>query len=153
MKKYFKFGDLIIFVVMIIIVLSVFFFVFKKYNVKSEDTNIKIMYKNETIDVISAKEIFQNDKEYRYVIEGIDDKIYVYKNDILLKTINNQNKDDFKNIINMENNKVYMEDATCKNKDCMKTIIDDKSHLPIICTNGISVIISDANNDIDIIAQ
>ena len=43
MKKYFKFGDLIIFVVMIIIVLSVFFFVFKKYNVKSEDTNIKIM--------------------------------------------------------------------------------------------------------------
>ena len=153
MKKYFKIGDLFVLVIMIVLVLSVFFFVFKRYNIKSEDANIKIMYKNETIDIINKKEIFQSNNQYRYVIEGIDDKIYVYKNDVLFKTINNLNNDDFKNIINMENNKIYMEDATCKNKDCMKTIISNNSYLPIICTNGISVIISNDNNDIDIIAQ
>ena len=153
MKKYFKIGDLFIFIAVIILVLSIFFFVFRKYNHKSEDANIQIMYKNEVIDVIQCKEIFQEDKEYIYVINGIDDKIYIYKNDVLFKTIDNKNNNDFNNVIKMKDNKIYMEEASCKNKDCMKTIITSNSNLPIICTNGISIVISNESSDIDIIAQ
>lgn len=150
MKKYLKIGDFIIFAFVIIIIIMLFIFIFKD---KYESSIVCISFKNEVIDEIDRNEIFDSNIETKYVIEYVkeDKKIYIYKNDTLFKEIINDDENSFRNVIVINNEGIKMAEASCKNKDCMRTIITKNSTLPIVCTNGIIIKLVDKDSKIDVI--
>lgn len=138
-----KLADILIIISIIIIIISIFLFSFKKYKVDLNDSYIEIIYKNEVVVKTQVNE------EAEYEIKSSDDlkNVLIYKNDILIKSLNITVNDDFYNIIIIKDGVIHMDDASCKNKDCMKTEINETHTLPIICTNGVTIKVV-SNDDI-----
>lgn len=147
-NKYFKLGDFIIIGTIVIIIILVFVMALNKYSVNIDDAIVEIVYKNEV--VVEAK----IDENAKYTIKSADDltKVLIYKNDVLIKEIKVYLNDDFYNIIVISDSTIHMEDASCKNKECMKTDIDQNHTLPIICTNGVVVRLVEDDGDVDVIS-
>ena len=152
MKKYIKLGDIIAFISLIIICVIIFFLVVR--GKKINDGLIEISFKNEIIDEIDFDKVFIEKQEITYRIDYIpsDNKIYVYKNDVLKSEINYQGTKDFHNTILVKDGTIKMIEASCSGKDCMKMEINKNKTLPIVCTNGVNVRIKNKNSEIDIVS-
>ncbi len=113
-------------------VVSIFcvFFVLSRTN--DEFNAVEIRYHNEVIANVDVN------FEATYKIECIDNKISLYREDVLIKQLDVDDKDFF-NTFKITNKRVEMIDASCNGKDCEKMYITSKHMLPIICTNGVSI--------------
>ncbi len=139
--------DYIIISFVLIFILILYLFLYKPYiNNTNDDTKIEIIVNNEYIDTISIIDI-----NCIYEIKSDKNLIYIYKNDILLKSIDNEKNIIIYNKIQITNNSVKVIDSNCKGKDCMFMEINIHKKLPIICTNGVIIKIVKNNNDSDII--
>ena len=116
----------------------------RKYDINND---IQIIINNEIIDNLSI-----NDNN-TYLINSDDLYIYVYKNGSLIKTIDNKHKKNIFNIITIDSSKIKMKESNCLGKDCMHMEINENHKLPIICTNGIVIKISNNDNKSDILIK
>ena len=120
------------------------FIIFLLFNDTSNSNTIQIIINNEVIEELDI----YNNTEYR--IQSDEYNIYIYKNKVLIKKIDNEAKKDIYNVITIENSKVIMSESNCKGKDCMHMEITLDKKLPIICTNGVVIKISNNDNKSDI---
>jgi len=138
MKKY----DFLI--VSIVFIFACFIYII--FNINKTDSNtIQIIINNEIIDEL---DIYNN---ISYIIESNDSEILIYKNNKLIKIIKNTYHKDIYNIITIKDSKVTMSQSNCSGKDCTYMEISQNKKLPIICTNGIVIKISNNTNSSDII--
>lgn len=137
MKKY----DFLI--VGIVLIFSCFIYVL--FNNKTNSNTIQVIINNEVIDEI---DIYDN---LSYIIDSNDSEIIIYKNNKLIRTIKNTYRKDIYNVIIIKDSKVIMSQSNCSGKDCMYMEISQDKKLPIICTNGIVIKISNNDNKSDII--
>lgn len=127
MKKW----DYII-VIICLAVVSIFcvFFVISRTN--NDFEAVEVRYHNEVLEKVDVN------IDAIYKIECVENKLSLYKDDVLIKQMSVNSKD-FSNTFKISNQRVEMIDATCPGKDCEKMYINSKHMLPIICTNGISI--------------
>lgn len=137
--------DYLIIALIFVFITMIYMFIYRPYISKSSD-KIQLIINNEEIDNFYLYE------EITYEIKSINNQILIYKNDSLLKTIDNKNIKNIYNKIKIENRKVQVIDSNCIHKDCMNMEIKDTNKLPIICTNGITIKYkTKSNNTSDII--
>lgn len=137
MKKY----DFLI----VLIVLAFVSIIYISFNITDKTNIVEIIINNEIIDEVNIYE------DNIYLIESDTEFIYIYKNNNLFKKIDNKYKKNIHNIITINNKVTKMTQSNCKGKDCMYMEINDIINLPIICTNGIVVKVSNNTNKSDII--
>ena len=138
-----KLDFLILFGVLLFI--SIIFLLFKTNNYTNND--IQIIVNNELIDNLTI-----NDNN-TYLINSDDLYIYIYKNKVLIKKIENKYKRNIYNIITIDKSTIKMKESNCAGKDCMYMEINENHKLPIICTNGIVIKISNNDNKSDILIK
>lgn len=137
--------DYLIIALIFVFITMIYMFIYRPYISKSSD-KIQLIINNEEIDSFYLYE------EITYEIKSINNQILIYKNDSLLKTIDNKNIKNIYNKIKIEDRKVQVIDSNCIHKDCMNMEIKDTNKLPIICTNGITIKYkTKSNNTSDII--
>ena len=125
-KKIFKLADIIIIMIIILIIITIFLLSLNKYKININSAKVEILYQNEILITTD----FNNEGNYKII--GDEEEVRLYKDDVLIKTISNSNKNVFHNEIVLEKDHIHMSDASCKNKDCMRTTIDKNHNLPII---------------------
>ena len=142
MVKKIKKGDIIVFISIVIISILLFLPALLKYTNKSDIVSIN--YKGEELYQFNLND------DAVFIIKTNEDKIELYKDDALIKTINGATKNIY-NEIKVSNGIVKMQNANCPHQDCMRIVIDSRHHNSIICVNGI-IITKVNNNDIDVMA-
>ena len=135
MKK----SDILIISIVFMLILSLVFI--NTLNNKDEYT-IQLIVNNEYIDTI----YFDNDCEYE--IKSNNNFIYIYKNDVLIKTIDS--KKEIYNKIIVNDGVIIMKDANCVGRDCTRMHLSKDYLRPIICTNNVIVKIEYQKQDVDI---
>ncbi len=128
-----------------ILFISIIFLLFKTNNYTNND--IQIIINNELIDNLTI-----NDNN-TYLINSDDSYIYIYKNKLFIKKIENKYKKNIYNIITIDKATIKMKISNCAGKDCMYMEINENYKLPIICTNGIVIKISNNDNKSDILIK
>jgi len=138
--------DYLIIALILFFITLVYIFIYRPYISLSSD-KLQLVINNEEIDDFYLHE------EILYEIKSDSNQIKIYKNDILFKTINNENNRNIYSKIQIINRRVKVIDSNCIHKDCMYMEIKDIYKLPIICTNGIIIKYKDkkTNNQSDII--
>jgi len=123
----------------LLIGISVFILYFNKFNVDTKNAKIEIYYRSELIDSVDFEEKIDID----YTIETSDNNsLMVIKNnngDITTKYITITQSKYIKNEISIDYEKIEMTYANCDNQLCMHMKMNRSYTLPIVCTNGITI--------------
>lgn len=115
-SKLFKPFDIIIYVLVFILVLSLFF-AFSIFKNKDSLSKFKVEINNKTIMTFD----YQNGLDGFSFFYGYENLVLINQNDNIIecKIYINQDKIDYNTLlIDLEDNSVKMKDANCKNKDC-----------------------------------
>ena len=116
-------------------------------NKKYVNNKLQLIVNNELIDNLNINE------SNIYLINSDDIYIYIYKNELLFKTVTNKYRKKIYNVITIENGTIKVTSSNCIGKDCMHMEINKNNNLPIICTNGIVIKISNSNKTSDIMIK
>ena len=148
MKKYFKLGDLVIFVSIFIIALICLFVSLNVFSSANLSSKFEIKYEN---NVLCAASI---DEDATYTIKTNDDLslLVIYKNGEEVNSIEFNKGRELLNVIEVKDNSIKMVEANCPNHNCMHMTLNQNHSLPIICVNGICVILLDTTSEIDVLS-
>ncbi len=116
------------------IILLIAIFIYLNFNNKYNSiNNIELIINNEIIDNIDIN------NNCEYIITSDNVYIYIYKNDQLIKTIDNKYTKNIYNKVSVKDKTITISESNCKGKDCLYMKINDNVKLPIICTNGVVI--------------
>ena len=132
--------DYLIIALIFVFITLIYMFIYRPYISKASD-KIELIVNNEIVDEFYLHE------QITYELKTNNNQILVYKNNELIKRIENKNSKELYNKIQISNRQVKMIQSNCKNKDCMFMKINNSYKLPIICTNGITIKYKNKNNN------
>lgn len=114
--------DFVIILIIILLGIGIYYIYFEQYKInENDDLYVEVLYRNEVL--------------YRVKLEETTDETYVI------------DKDNHHNIVRVTYNRIWMKEADCPDKYCLRMGMSYRYFTPIICTNGVVVRIVGASFD------
>ncbi|MFA6627255.1 MAG: hypothetical protein WCQ80_00295 [Bacilli bacterium] len=133
--------DYVLIILIFIIIGGFFIHYASRLFLDTTDAKVIVTYKNIQLDLVDYEDGL--DVIYEVEVKSEEPTILIVKKTIgeitTIQTIVIAESTPIYNRIHVEYEHIYMEDANCDNKVCMRTYMSSTHVIPIVCTNGLII--------------